>query len=77
METLIMVFHRYADTEGSKASLSRKELKLLMEKELSSFLKVHISIYHPRRDIFKHWPGPCNDFMLWKDSNAQKNHEWL
>lgn len=39
METLITVFHRYADTEGSKASLSRKELKLLMETELSSFLK--------------------------------------
>ncbi|KAK7147469.1 hypothetical protein R3I94_010102 [Phoxinus phoxinus] len=39
METLIVVFHRYADTEGSKASLSRKELKMLMEKELSSFLK--------------------------------------
>ncbi|ROL47872.1 Protein S100-A1 [Anabarilius grahami] len=39
METLIVVFHRYADTEGNKASLSRKELKLLMEKELSSFLK--------------------------------------
>ncbi|KAK9961256.1 hypothetical protein ABG768_009052 [Culter alburnus] len=39
METLIMVFHRYADTEGSKASLNRKELKQLMETELSSFLK--------------------------------------
>lgn len=46
METLIMVFHRYADKEGSKASLSRKELKMLMENELSSFLKVQISIYH-------------------------------
>ncbi|XP_067265640.1 protein S100-A1-like [Chanodichthys erythropterus] len=39
METLIMVFHRYADTEGSNASLNRKELKQLMETELSSFLK--------------------------------------
>ncbi|XP_052000489.1 protein S100-A10b [Xyrauchen texanus] len=39
METLIVVFHRYADKEGSSATLSRKELKQLMETELSSFLK--------------------------------------
>ncbi|XP_052003758.1 protein S100-A1-like [Xyrauchen texanus] len=39
METLIMVFHRYAGTEGNSATLSRKELKQLMEMELSSFLK--------------------------------------
>ncbi|XP_048009710.1 protein S100-A10b [Megalobrama amblycephala] len=39
METLIMVFHRYADKEGSDVSLNRKELKQLMETELSSFLK--------------------------------------
>ncbi|XP_048008882.1 protein S100-A1-like [Megalobrama amblycephala] len=39
METLIMVFHRYAGKEGSDVSLSRKELKQLMETELSSFLK--------------------------------------
>ncbi|XP_056618405.1 protein S100-A10b [Triplophysa dalaica] len=39
METLITVFHRYAGREGNKASLSRKELKQLMETELSSFLK--------------------------------------
>lgn len=41
METLITVFHRYAGSDGNKASLSRKELKQLMETELSSFLKVH------------------------------------
>ncbi|XP_051574756.1 protein S100-A1-like [Myxocyprinus asiaticus] len=39
METLIMVFHRYAGKEGNNATLSRKELKQLMEMELSSFLK--------------------------------------
>ncbi|XP_030639533.1 protein S100-A10b [Chanos chanos] len=39
MESLITVFHRYASREGDSASLSRKELKQLMEAELSSFLK--------------------------------------
>ncbi|XP_058252700.1 protein S100-A10b [Hemibagrus wyckioides] len=39
METLITVFHRYAGTEGNSTTLCRKELRLLMETELSSFLK--------------------------------------
>uniref|UniRef100_A0A8C2HJE4 Protein S100 n=1 Tax=Cyprinus carpio TaxID=7962 RepID=A0A8C2HJE4_CYPCA len=40
METLITVFHRYASKEaGNTSTLSRKELKMLMEAELASFLK--------------------------------------
>ncbi|MBN3317659.1 S10AA protein, partial [Atractosteus spatula] len=39
METLITVFHRYADKDGDSSTLSKRELKELMEKELSSFLK--------------------------------------
>ncbi|XP_062302216.1 protein S100-A1-like [Osmerus eperlanus] len=39
MESLITVFHRYASKEGSGNSLSRRELKDLMEHELSGFLK--------------------------------------
>uniref|UniRef100_W5MJT4 Protein S100 n=1 Tax=Lepisosteus oculatus TaxID=7918 RepID=W5MJT4_LEPOC len=39
METLITVFHRYADKDGDSNTLSKRELKELMEKELSSFLK--------------------------------------
>ncbi|XP_056331634.1 protein S100-A10b [Danio aesculapii] len=39
METLITVFHRYSGAEGNASTLSRKELKQLMEKELASFLK--------------------------------------
>ncbi|XP_066539002.1 protein S100-A10b [Hoplias malabaricus] len=39
METLITVFHRYADKEGNCNTLSRRELRQLMETELSSFLK--------------------------------------
>ncbi|XP_067305791.1 protein S100-A10b [Pseudorasbora parva] len=41
METLITVFHRYAgkDNDGKSGTLSRRELKMLMENELASFLK--------------------------------------
>ncbi|XP_072536546.1 protein S100-A10b [Salminus brasiliensis] len=39
MESLITVFHRYASKEGNSNTLSRKELKQLMEAELPSFLK--------------------------------------
>ncbi|KAI1901514.1 hypothetical protein AGOR_G00035210 [Albula goreensis] len=39
MESLITVFHRYASMEGNSNSLSRRELKDLMENELSGFLK--------------------------------------
>merc|ERR1711931_153662 len=39
METMMMVFHRYADEDGDTKSLSKKELKKLMETELASFLK--------------------------------------
>ncbi len=40
MESLIMVFHRYAGKEGKSGSLTRRELRTLMENELSGFLKV-------------------------------------
>ncbi|KAG9355330.1 hypothetical protein JZ751_000168 [Albula glossodonta] len=40
MESLITVFHRYASMEGNSNSLSRRELKDLMENELSGFLKL-------------------------------------
>ncbi|XP_036371994.1 protein S100-A1-like [Megalops cyprinoides] len=39
MESLIMVFHRYASKEGNSTSLSCRELKDLMANELSGFLK--------------------------------------
>ncbi|KAG5842860.1 protein S100-A1-like [Anguilla rostrata] len=39
MESLIKVFHRYASKEGNSNSLSRRELKELMENELNTFLK--------------------------------------
>ncbi|XP_061674184.1 protein S100-A10a [Syngnathoides biaculeatus] len=39
MESLIVVFHRYASREGKTGTLNRRELRELMENELSNFLK--------------------------------------
>ncbi|XP_066241060.1 protein S100-P [Saccopteryx leptura] len=39
MGMIIDVFARYAGTDGSKNSLSKGELKVLMEKELPGFLQ--------------------------------------
>ncbi|GAA6227278.1 protein S100-A1-like [Lates japonicus] len=39
MESLIKVFHRYASKEGKTGTLNRRELRELMENELSNFLK--------------------------------------
>ncbi|KAF7227209.1 protein S100-A10b [Nothobranchius furzeri] len=39
MESLITVFHRYAKEGGNKNTLSKKELKKLIEGELPTFLK--------------------------------------
>lgn len=40
MESLIKVFHRYASKDGKAGTLNRRELRELMENELSNFLKV-------------------------------------
>nr|XP_055076322.1 protein S100-A10a [Misgurnus anguillicaudatus] len=39
MESIIVVFHRYAGKEGSSGTLTRRELRTLMENELSGFIK--------------------------------------
>ncbi|XP_077599833.1 protein S100-A1-like [Stigmatopora nigra] len=39
MESLIVVFHRYASRDGTPGTLSRRELRELMENELSNFLR--------------------------------------
>lgn len=40
MESLIKVFHRYASKDGKSGTLNRRELRELMENELSNFLRV-------------------------------------
>lgn len=42
MEAMITVFHRYAKEGGNKTTLSKKELKKLIETELPNFLHVRI-----------------------------------
>lgn len=42
MEKLILLFHKYADEDGDKKHLSKKEFKKLVETELPTFLKVRI-----------------------------------
>lgn len=45
MESLIFTFHRYAEAGGDGSTLSKKELKKLLENELPSFLKVNTDIF--------------------------------
>lgn len=52
MESLIMVFHKYASRDG-KGTLNRRELRELMENELSEFLKVRPQC--PVMSSFKHF----------------------
>uniref|UniRef100_A0A3Q1G6D2 S100/CaBP-9k-type calcium binding subdomain domain-containing protein n=1 Tax=Acanthochromis polyacanthus TaxID=80966 RepID=A0A3Q1G6D2_9TELE len=40
MEDLIAVFHRYSGKEGDKYKLNNKELKNLLQEELTDFLTV-------------------------------------
>lgn len=52
METLITVFHRYAGKEGNSTTLSRRELRQLMEAELANFLKVPQTTSLPLLSLF-------------------------
>lgn len=42
MESLIVLFHKYANEDGDGKTLNKKELKKLVENELPTFLKVRI-----------------------------------
>lgn len=38
MQDLMLIFHNYSGEDGDKATLSKKEMKKLIEKELPTFL---------------------------------------
>lgn len=40
MDVIIDVFHQYSRREGDRDTLTKKELKLLIEKQLANYLKV-------------------------------------
>jgi len=40
MDVIIDVFHQYSRQEGDRDTLTKKELKLLIEKQLVNYLKV-------------------------------------
>ncbi|KAM9487918.1 protein S100-A10b [Clarias gariepinus] len=63
METLITVFHRYAGKEGDSNTLSRRELRQLMEAELANFLKSQkdpATIDRMMRDLDANGDGEVN-----------------
>lgn len=45
MAVLMEVFHKYASEDGNAATLSRAEVKALMEKELPMFMQVDECFY--------------------------------
>jgi len=82
MESLIMVFHRYAGKEGRSGTLTRRELRLLMENELSGFLKVKIFCHSLSQTSFS--IGNADHFTLFSFSTVSEgpnhhrpNHEGL
>lgn len=70
METLINVFHAHSGKEGDKYKLSKKELKELLQTELSGFLDVSTEWgggtgwsgrgAGVQGTVGKGWPLPCH-----------------
>ena len=55
MESLIVMFHRYAEAGGDGNTLSKKELKKLLENELPTFVKV--KLFHLLSPLYLQiWP---------------------
>uniref|UniRef100_A0A8V1AIE5 Protein S100 n=1 Tax=Gallus gallus TaxID=9031 RepID=A0A8V1AIE5_CHICK len=52
IDVIIDVFHQYSRREGDKDTLTRKELKLLIEKQLANYLK-HVKNQVSIDQIFK------------------------
>ncbi|NXC49113.1 M126 protein, partial [Penelope pileata] len=52
MDVIIDVFHQYSRREGDRDTLTRKELKLMIEKQLANYLK-HVKSQATIDQIFK------------------------
>ncbi|XP_027525326.1 protein MRP-126-like [Corapipo altera] len=52
MDVIIDVFHQYSRREGDRDTLTKKELKLLIEKQLANYLK-HVKNKATIDEIFK------------------------
>lgn len=63
MESLIVTFHRYAEAGGDGNTLSKKELKKLLENELPSFLKVNTTIFLSQCSYFSRTPSSFLSFF--------------
>lgn len=48
MDVIIDVFHQYSRREGDRDTLTKKELKLLIEKQLVNYLRVSGVSQDPR-----------------------------
>lgn len=74
MESLIKVFHRYASKDGKTGTLNRRELRELMENELSNFLKVRRDNHTTRLNSAEHvMPFVDYSHQAW----AVKEFSWL
>lgn len=71
MQSLITVFHNYASKGGNSGTLNRAELRLLMENELSNFLRVRKG---PIRPLTYIPPHICIDKKLLLPNTQQKIH---
>ncbi|NXD17637.1 M126 protein, partial [Nothocercus nigrocapillus] len=52
IDTIIDVFHQYSRREGDKDTLSKAEMKLLVEKQLANYLR-HVKSQSSLDQIFK------------------------
>lgn len=68
MESLITVFHRYAKEGGNKTTLSKKELKKLIENELPNFLTVRLFCFSwglGSVNMMNQWMHVTSCFSAW------------